>query len=201
MVLGIHLSPGEFHKEVEKYLSQANQEQSDTILLDCRNFYESKIVSEKQNWVPQHSMFLKATLCAHLWPSHMTLLPLLAPPSLWTQNRVRKPKKIWNKDILAHYEHSDSCIPTLGKCQGPCQICFGSLSRSPEVSGWVTHSPWALFLSSRSWSSKGQSVGCTSSKQVLPCQGGGGSGVRHRKNFCSYQVCFSDNFPSAAPIL
>ncbi|XP_070287215.1 thiosulfate sulfurtransferase/rhodanese-like domain-containing protein 2 isoform X2 [Myotis yumanensis] len=35
--------PGEFHKEVEKFLSQANQEQSDTILLDCRNFYESKI--------------------------------------------------------------------------------------------------------------------------------------------------------------
>ncbi|XP_032274814.1 thiosulfate sulfurtransferase/rhodanese-like domain-containing protein 2 isoform X3 [Phoca vitulina] len=40
---GIHLSPGEFHKEVEKFLSQANEEQSDTILLDCRNFYESKI--------------------------------------------------------------------------------------------------------------------------------------------------------------
>ncbi|XP_023561220.1 thiosulfate sulfurtransferase/rhodanese-like domain-containing protein 2 isoform X2 [Octodon degus] len=40
---GIHLSPGEFHKEVEKLLSQASQEQSDTILLDCRNFYESKI--------------------------------------------------------------------------------------------------------------------------------------------------------------
>ncbi|XP_012624503.1 thiosulfate sulfurtransferase/rhodanese-like domain-containing protein 2 isoform X1 [Microcebus murinus] len=40
---GIHLSPGEFHKEVEKFLSQANQEQRDTILLDCRNFYESKI--------------------------------------------------------------------------------------------------------------------------------------------------------------
>ncbi|XP_058158615.1 thiosulfate sulfurtransferase/rhodanese-like domain-containing protein 2 isoform X2 [Dasypus novemcinctus] len=40
---GIHLSPDEFHKEVEKFLSQANQEQSDTILLDCRNFYESKI--------------------------------------------------------------------------------------------------------------------------------------------------------------
>ncbi|XP_074850591.1 thiosulfate sulfurtransferase/rhodanese-like domain-containing protein 2 isoform X2 [Carettochelys insculpta] len=37
---GIHLSPEEFHKEVEKYLSQAH---SDTILLDCRNFYESKI--------------------------------------------------------------------------------------------------------------------------------------------------------------
>ncbi|XP_005382904.1 PREDICTED: thiosulfate sulfurtransferase/rhodanese-like domain-containing protein 2 isoform X2 [Chinchilla lanigera] len=40
---GIHLSPGEFHKEVEKLLSQASHEQSDTILLDCRNFYESKI--------------------------------------------------------------------------------------------------------------------------------------------------------------
>lgn len=40
---GIHLSPGEFHKEVEKFLSQQNQEHSDTILLDCRNFYESKI--------------------------------------------------------------------------------------------------------------------------------------------------------------
>ncbi|XP_076996098.1 thiosulfate sulfurtransferase/rhodanese-like domain-containing protein 2 isoform X2 [Tamandua tetradactyla] len=40
---GIHLSPAEFHKEVEKFLSQASEEQSDTILLDCRNFYESKI--------------------------------------------------------------------------------------------------------------------------------------------------------------
>ncbi|XP_020860186.1 thiosulfate sulfurtransferase/rhodanese-like domain-containing protein 2 isoform X1 [Phascolarctos cinereus] len=40
---GIHLSPGEFHKEVENYLYQGNQEQNDTILLDCRNFYESKI--------------------------------------------------------------------------------------------------------------------------------------------------------------
>lgn len=40
---GIHLSPGDFHKEIEKLLSQANQEQGDTILLDCRNFYESKI--------------------------------------------------------------------------------------------------------------------------------------------------------------
>ncbi|NXM67954.1 TSTD2 protein, partial [Serilophus lunatus] len=40
---GIHLSPKEFHREVEQYLSQASQGQSDTILLDCRNFYESKI--------------------------------------------------------------------------------------------------------------------------------------------------------------
>ncbi|NXB68831.1 TSTD2 protein, partial [Struthidea cinerea] len=40
---GIHLSPQEFHREVEQYLSQASQGESDTILLDCRNFYESKI--------------------------------------------------------------------------------------------------------------------------------------------------------------
>ncbi|KAM6105349.1 thiosulfate sulfurtransferase/rhodanese-like domain-containing protein 2 [Pterocles gutturalis] len=40
---GIHLSPQEFHREVEQYLSQGSQGQGDTILLDCRNFYESKI--------------------------------------------------------------------------------------------------------------------------------------------------------------
>ncbi|KFO91430.1 Thiosulfate sulfurtransferase/rhodanese-like domain-containing protein 2, partial [Buceros rhinoceros silvestris] len=40
---GIHLSPQEFHREVEQYLSQASKGQNDTILLDCRNFYESKI--------------------------------------------------------------------------------------------------------------------------------------------------------------
>ncbi|XP_052557427.1 thiosulfate sulfurtransferase/rhodanese-like domain-containing protein 2 [Tympanuchus pallidicinctus] len=40
---GIHLTPQEFHREVEHYLSQSSQGQSDTILLDCRNFYESKI--------------------------------------------------------------------------------------------------------------------------------------------------------------
>lgn len=39
---GTHLSLGEHHK-VEKFLSQANQEESDTIPLDCRNSYESKI--------------------------------------------------------------------------------------------------------------------------------------------------------------
>ncbi|KAH0628482.1 hypothetical protein JD844_009727 [Phrynosoma platyrhinos] len=42
---GIHLTPKEFHAEVEKYLSRGNEGQADTILLDCRNFYESKIVS------------------------------------------------------------------------------------------------------------------------------------------------------------
>ncbi|XP_048358964.1 thiosulfate sulfurtransferase/rhodanese-like domain-containing protein 2 [Sphaerodactylus townsendi] len=40
---GIHLTPKEFHIEVEKYLSKGNKAQKDTILLDCRNFYESKI--------------------------------------------------------------------------------------------------------------------------------------------------------------
>uniref|UniRef100_A0A8D2JMJ8 Rhodanese domain-containing protein n=1 Tax=Sciurus vulgaris TaxID=55149 RepID=A0A8D2JMJ8_SCIVU len=40
---GIHLSPDEFHKEVERFLSQPDQKQSNTILLDCRNSYESKI--------------------------------------------------------------------------------------------------------------------------------------------------------------
>ncbi|XP_053321769.1 thiosulfate sulfurtransferase/rhodanese-like domain-containing protein 2 [Spea bombifrons] len=39
----VHLTPEEFHKEVEKYLSKAHDEESNTILLDCRNFYESKI--------------------------------------------------------------------------------------------------------------------------------------------------------------
>uniref|UniRef100_T1DKN6 Thiosulfate sulfurtransferase/rhodanese-like domain-containing protein 2 n=1 Tax=Crotalus horridus TaxID=35024 RepID=T1DKN6_CROHD len=40
---GIRLAPKEFHAEVEKYLSQSRDAQMDTILLDCRNFYESKI--------------------------------------------------------------------------------------------------------------------------------------------------------------
>ncbi|XP_069820430.1 thiosulfate sulfurtransferase/rhodanese-like domain-containing protein 2 [Dendropsophus ebraccatus] len=37
-----HLTPEEFHNRVENYLS-ASKEAKDTILLDCRNFYESKI--------------------------------------------------------------------------------------------------------------------------------------------------------------
>lgn len=40
---GTHLEPEEFHKEVEAFLSKGDWN-SDTILLDCRNFYESKIV-------------------------------------------------------------------------------------------------------------------------------------------------------------
>ncbi|XP_062331962.1 thiosulfate sulfurtransferase/rhodanese-like domain-containing protein 2 [Osmerus eperlanus] len=39
---GIHLEPEEFHKEVEAILSKRDS-CKDTILLDCRNFYESKI--------------------------------------------------------------------------------------------------------------------------------------------------------------
>uniref|UniRef100_A0A3Q3VWD9 Thiosulfate sulfurtransferase/rhodanese-like domain-containing protein 2 n=1 Tax=Mola mola TaxID=94237 RepID=A0A3Q3VWD9_MOLML len=39
---GVHLEPEEFHKEVEALVAQGDS-CSDTILLDCRNFYESKI--------------------------------------------------------------------------------------------------------------------------------------------------------------
>ncbi|KAM6980826.1 thiosulfate sulfurtransferase/rhodanese-like domain-containing protein 2 [Aplochiton taeniatus] len=39
---GVHLEPEAFHREVEDLLSKDNSS-SDTILLDCRNFYESKI--------------------------------------------------------------------------------------------------------------------------------------------------------------
>lgn len=41
---GAHLEPEEFHKEVEALVAKGDSH-SDTILLDCRNFYESKIVS------------------------------------------------------------------------------------------------------------------------------------------------------------
>ncbi|XP_061895592.1 thiosulfate sulfurtransferase/rhodanese-like domain-containing protein 2 [Entelurus aequoreus] len=39
---GVHLEPEEFHKEVEALVSKGDS-CDDTILLDCRNFYESKI--------------------------------------------------------------------------------------------------------------------------------------------------------------
>lgn len=42
--IGIHLEPEEFHNEVQSLLKDGSSN-SDTILLDCRNFYESKIVS------------------------------------------------------------------------------------------------------------------------------------------------------------
>lgn len=42
--LGAHLEPEEFQKEVEALLSKGDS-CNDAILLNCRNFYESKIVS------------------------------------------------------------------------------------------------------------------------------------------------------------
>lgn len=39
---GVHLEPEEFHKEVEALLADGDL-CNDTVLLDCRNFYESKI--------------------------------------------------------------------------------------------------------------------------------------------------------------
>lgn len=39
---GTHLEPKEFHREVEALLSDGDRS-TDTILLDCRNFYESRI--------------------------------------------------------------------------------------------------------------------------------------------------------------
>lgn len=38
------MEPEEFHKEVKAFVENRSSN-SDTILLDCRNFYESKIVS------------------------------------------------------------------------------------------------------------------------------------------------------------
>lgn len=43
---GVHLEPDKFHKEVEALLTKGDS-CNDTILLDCRNYYESKIVSRK----------------------------------------------------------------------------------------------------------------------------------------------------------
>lgn len=42
---GLHLEPEEFHKEVEDFLTKGDL-CNNTVLLDCRNFYESKIVSK-----------------------------------------------------------------------------------------------------------------------------------------------------------
>uniref|UniRef100_A0A8D0GMZ1 Thiosulfate sulfurtransferase/rhodanese-like domain-containing protein 2 n=1 Tax=Sphenodon punctatus TaxID=8508 RepID=A0A8D0GMZ1_SPHPU len=54
---GIHLSPKVFHQEVEKYLSHANQANDTTILLDCRNFYESKIGNFQGSLAPDIRKF------------------------------------------------------------------------------------------------------------------------------------------------
>ncbi|XP_040903360.1 thiosulfate sulfurtransferase/rhodanese-like domain-containing protein 2 [Toxotes jaculatrix] len=53
---GTHLEPEEFHKEVEALLSKGNL-CNDTILLDCRNFYESKIGQFTQCLAPDIRKF------------------------------------------------------------------------------------------------------------------------------------------------
>ncbi|KAK6493948.1 thiosulfate sulfurtransferase/rhodanese-like domain-containing protein 2 isoform X1 [Huso huso] len=54
---GIHLEPDDFHKEVEKFLSEDSLALKDTILLDCRNFYESKIGQFKNCLAPDIRKF------------------------------------------------------------------------------------------------------------------------------------------------
>uniref|UniRef100_A0A673AQX6 Thiosulfate sulfurtransferase/rhodanese-like domain-containing protein 2 n=1 Tax=Sphaeramia orbicularis TaxID=375764 RepID=A0A673AQX6_9TELE len=53
---GTHLEPEEFHKEVEALLTKGNL-CDDTILLDCRNFYESKIGQFTQCLAPNIRKF------------------------------------------------------------------------------------------------------------------------------------------------
>ncbi|XP_074530415.1 thiosulfate sulfurtransferase/rhodanese-like domain-containing protein 2 [Halichoeres trimaculatus] len=53
---GVHLEPEEFHKEVKALLSKGNLN-NDTILLDCRNFYESKIGQFQQCLAPDIRKF------------------------------------------------------------------------------------------------------------------------------------------------
>nr|XP_019959354.1 PREDICTED: thiosulfate sulfurtransferase/rhodanese-like domain-containing protein 2 [Paralichthys olivaceus] len=53
---GIHLEPEEFHKEVEALLVKGDL-CTDTVLLDCRNFYESKIGQFTQCLAPNIRKF------------------------------------------------------------------------------------------------------------------------------------------------
>ncbi|KAJ3587947.1 hypothetical protein NHX12_011542 [Muraenolepis orangiensis] len=53
---GTHLNPEEFHQEVESLLSEGESSQ-DTVLLDCRNFYESKIGQFSQCLAPNIRKF------------------------------------------------------------------------------------------------------------------------------------------------
>ncbi|XP_052006269.1 thiosulfate sulfurtransferase/rhodanese-like domain-containing protein 2 [Xyrauchen texanus] len=54
---GIHLEPEEFHKEVKALIENKSAADSDTILLDCRNFYESKIGQFSQCLAPDIRKF------------------------------------------------------------------------------------------------------------------------------------------------
>ncbi|XP_016353913.1 thiosulfate sulfurtransferase/rhodanese-like domain-containing protein 2 isoform X1 [Sinocyclocheilus anshuiensis] len=53
---GIHLEPEEFHKEVKAFVENQSSDK-DTILLDCRNFYESKIGQFSQCLAPDIRKF------------------------------------------------------------------------------------------------------------------------------------------------
>ncbi|XP_077103655.1 thiosulfate sulfurtransferase/rhodanese-like domain-containing protein 2 isoform X2 [Siphateles boraxobius] len=53
---GIHLEPEEFHKEVKAFVENQSSI-NDTILLDCRNFYESKIGQFDQCLAPDIRKF------------------------------------------------------------------------------------------------------------------------------------------------
>ena len=42
---GMHLTPAQFHKELQEHQrAKDTGQEADRILVDCRNFYESKIV-------------------------------------------------------------------------------------------------------------------------------------------------------------
>ncbi|XP_067238156.1 thiosulfate sulfurtransferase/rhodanese-like domain-containing protein 2 [Chanodichthys erythropterus] len=60
---GIHLEPEEFHKEVKAFVENRSSN-SDTILLDCRNFYESKIVSSLKVNVRTLGMLQLIAVCS-----------------------------------------------------------------------------------------------------------------------------------------
>ncbi|XP_055368585.1 thiosulfate sulfurtransferase/rhodanese-like domain-containing protein 2 [Betta splendens] len=53
---GVHLEPDEFHKQVEALLAKGDL-CNDTVLLDCRNFYESKIGQFTQCLAPNIRKF------------------------------------------------------------------------------------------------------------------------------------------------
>ncbi|XP_017285233.1 thiosulfate sulfurtransferase/rhodanese-like domain-containing protein 2 [Kryptolebias marmoratus] len=53
---GVHLEPEDFHKEVEALLARKDL-RNDTVLLDCRNFYESKIGRFSQSLAPNIRKF------------------------------------------------------------------------------------------------------------------------------------------------
>ncbi|XP_069025588.1 thiosulfate sulfurtransferase/rhodanese-like domain-containing protein 2 isoform X1 [Embiotoca jacksoni] len=53
---GVHLEPEEFHKEVEALVAEGDS-CDDTVLLDCRNFYESKIGQFTQCLAPNIRKF------------------------------------------------------------------------------------------------------------------------------------------------